>query len=86
MKKRWKVWGKQGNRYIALRTQTLCVIAQLFGEEKEKEENAALMAAAPELLEELESHCAICMWRHPECEKCDSCKTRKALKKARGEE
>lgn len=51
-----------------------------------QEHDAALIAAAPEMLKELERHCAICMMMHPDCEACELCGTRKVLKKARGEE
>lgn len=47
--------------------------------------NARLIAAAPEMYEQLKRHCALCMLMHPECEKCELCETRKVLKKARGE-
>lgn len=50
----------------------------------EQEANAALIAAAPELYKELEKHCALCVMRHPEMEKCKLCETRKVLNKARG--
>lgn len=53
---------------------------------KEIEADAALIAAAPEMYEQLKRHCALCMMMHPECEKCELCETRKVLKKARGEE
>lgn len=53
--------------------------------ESEQEANAALIAAAPELYKELEKHCALCALRHPECEGCKLCETRKVLNKARGE-
>ena len=53
--------------------------------DSEQEANAALISAAPELYKELEKHCALCMLRHPECEGCKLCETRKVLKKARGE-
>ena len=52
---------------------------------EESSANAALIAAAPEMYEELKLHCARCMWAHPSCERCDTCKTMKILKKARGE-
>ena len=48
--------------------------------------NANLIAAAPEMYEQLKRYCALCMMMHPECEKCELCETRKVLKKARGEE
>ena len=32
----------------------------------------------------LEKHCALCALRHPECEGCKLCETRKVLNKARG--
>lgn len=50
------------------------------------EANAALIAAAPEMYEQLKRHCALCMMMHPECEKCKLCETKKVLMKARGEE
>lgn len=52
--------------------------------DSEQEANAALIAAAPELYKELEKHCALCVMRHPEMEKCKLCETRKVLNKARG--
>ncbi len=52
--------------------------------DSEQEANAALISAAPELYKELEKHCALCMLRHPECEGCKLCETRKVLNKARG--
>ena len=52
---------------------------------KERKANAALISAAPEMYAELKRHCALCMLQHPECERCDSCKTMEVLKKARGE-
>ena len=51
---------------------------------EEQEANAALIAAAPELYKELEKHCALCVLRHPERERCKLCETRKVLNKARG--
>ena len=48
--------------------------------------NAALIAAAPEMYEQLKRHCALCMMMHPDCEGCEICDTGKVLKKARGEE
>lgn len=48
--------------------------------------NANLIAAAPEMYEELKRHCALCMMMHPDCEGCEICDTGKVLKKARGEE
>lgn len=52
--------------------------------EIEEEANAALIAAAPEMYEELKLHCARCMWAQPSCERCNTCKTMNVLKKARG--
>ena len=52
--------------------------------DSEQEANAALISAAPELYEQLERHCALCMLMHPDCEGCDICDTRKVLNKARG--
>lgn len=46
--------------------------------------NTKLIAAAPELYEQLKRHCALCMLMHPDCEGCDICDTRKVLMKARG--
>ena len=54
--------------------------------DSEQEANAALISAAPELYEQLNRHCALCMLMHPDCEGCDICDTRKVLMKARGEE
>ena len=48
--------------------------------------NTRLIAAAPEMYEQLKRHCALCMLQHPECECCEICDTGKVLKKARGEE
>ena len=48
--------------------------------------NTRLIAAAPEMYEQLKRHCALCMMMHPDCEGCDICDTGKVLKKARGEE
>ena len=53
---------------------------------EESSANAALISAAPELYEQLNRHCALCMLMHPDCEGCDICDTRKVLMKARGEE
>lgn len=53
--------------------------------ETEHKANAALIAAAPEMYEQLKRHCAMCMMMHPDCEGCEICDTGKVLKKARGE-
>lgn len=53
---------------------------------EQSEANAALIAAAPEMYEQLKRHCALCMMMHPDCEGCDICDTGKVLKKVRGEE
>ena len=52
---------------------------------KQSEANAALIAAAPEMYEQLKRHCTLCMMMHPDCEGCEICDTRKVLMKARGE-
>lgn len=61
------------------------VIAQVAKGNGRGDANAALIAVAPEMYEQLKQHCALCMLMHPECEKCELCETRKVLKKARGE-
>lgn len=48
--------------------------------------NTRLIAAAPEMYEQLKRHCALCMMMHPDCEGCEICDTGKVLKKARGDE
>ena len=45
-----------------------------------------VIAAAPEMYEQLKRHCALCMMMHPDCEGCEICDTGKVLKKARVEE
>lgn len=62
------------------------VIAQVAKGNGRGDANAALIAAAPEMYEQLKQHCALCMLKHPECECCEICDTGKVLKKARGEE
>lgn len=57
-----------------------------FAEPEKVLANAALIAAAPEMYEQLKRHCALCMMMHPDCEGCEICDTGKVLKKARGEE
>jgi hypothetical protein len=48
--------------------------------------NANLIAAAPELLKELESHCEACRQRNPDFSgKCPACLTHRAIAKAYGE-
>ncbi len=66
--------------------QSRHVIAQVAKGNGRGDANAALIAAAPEMYEQLKRHCALCMMMHPECEKCKLCETRKVLKKARGGE
>ena len=61
------------------------VIAQVARGNGRGDANAALIAAAPEMYEQLKQHCALCMMMHPDCEGCEICETRKVLKKARGE-
>lgn len=56
------------------------------GKQMPVEANGYLIAAAPEMYEQLKWHCALCMLMHPDCEGCDICDTRKVLMKARGEE
>ncbi len=65
---------------------TVCQLGEGNGWCKERKWNAFLIAAAPEMYEQLKRHCALCMMMHPDCEKCKLCETRKVLKKARGEE
>lgn len=73
-------------RYFGIGTPCGQMIVESFGEcDSNRKANAALIAAAPEMYEELKLHCARCMWAHPKCERCDSCKTMEVLKKARGE-
>ena len=62
------------------------VIAQVAKGNGRGEANAALIAAAPEMYEQLKRHCALCMMMHPDCEGCEICDTGKVLKKARREE
>ena len=62
------------------------VIAQVAKGNGRGDANAALIAAAPEMYEQLKRHCALCMMMHPDCEGCDFCDTGKVLKKARGKE
>lgn len=57
-----------------------------FAEPEKVLANANLIAAAPEMYEQLKRHCAMCMMMHPDCEGCKICDTGKVLKKARGEE
>ncbi len=57
-----------------------------FAEPEKVLANAALIAAAPEMYEQLKRHCSLCMMMHPDCEGCEICDTGKVLKKARGEE
>ena len=57
-----------------------------FAEPEKVLSNANLIAAAPEMYEQLKRHCALCMMMHPDCEGCEICDTGKVLKKARGEE
>ena len=66
--------------------QSRHVIAQVAKGNGCGEANASLIAAAPEMYEQLKRHCALCMLKHPECECCEICDTGKVLKKARGEE
>lgn len=66
--------------------QSRHVIAQVAKGNGRGEANAALIAAAPEMYEQLKRHCALCMMMHPDCEGCEICDTGKVLKKARGEE
>ena len=56
-----------------------------FAEPEKVLGNANLIAAAPEMYEQLKRHCAMCMMMHPDCEGCEICDTGKVLKKARGE-
>ena len=73
-------------RYFGIDTPRGQMIVESFGEcDSNRKANAALIAAAPEMYEELKLHCARCMWAHPSCERCDTCKTMKILKKVRGE-
>ena len=66
--------------------QSRHVIAQVAKGNGRGEANAALIAAAPEMYEQLKRHCALCMMMHPDCDGCEICDTGKVLKKARGEE
>lgn len=66
--------------------QSRHVIAQVAKGNGRGEANAALIAAAPEMYEQLKRNCDLCMLKHPECEWCEICDTGKVLKKARGEE
>lgn len=73
-------------RYFGIGTPCGQMIVESFGEcDSNRKANAALIAAAPEMYEELKLHCARCMWAQPSCERCNTCKTMKVLKKARGE-
>ena len=65
--------------------QSRHVIAQVAKGNGRGEANAALIAAAPEMYEQLKRHCALCMMMHPDCDGCEICDTGKVLKKARGE-
>ena len=47
--------------------------------------NAQLMAAAPDLLTELEKLCAVCWWDLLEEDVCRDCLARKAIAKAKGD-
>ena len=78
--------GVPGKPRIFSRTDNLIksmVCACEHGALSRQEHDAALIAAAPEMLKELERHCAICMMMHPDCEACEFCGTRKVIKKAR---
>ena len=61
------------------------VMAQVAKGNGRGEANGALIAAAPEMYEQLKRHCAMCMMMHHDCEGCEICDTGKVLKKARGE-
>lgn len=78
-------WNNCDGETIETRKARICIIAPLNLTQEESDANAALIAVAPEMYEELKLHCARCMWAHPKCERCDSCKTMEVLKKARGE-
>ena len=63
-------------RYFGVGTPCGQMIVESFGEcDSNRKANAALIAAAPELYKELEKHCALCVMRHPEMEKCKLCET-----------
>ena len=78
-------WNNCDGETIETKEARICIVAPLNLTQEESDANAALISAAPEIYEELKLHCARCMWAHPKCERCDSCKTMKVLKKARGE-
>ena len=61
------------------------VIAQAARGNGRGDADAAPIAAAPELYEELEKHRAPCMMMHPDCEGCEICDAGKVPKKARGD-
>jgi len=72
-------------RYFGIGTPCGQMIVESFGEcDSDRKANATLIAAAPEMYEQLKRHCALCMLMHPDCEGCDICDTRKVLMKARG--
>ena len=87
----WKIagFGSQNNNKMdfGINTERGQLVIESYGEcELDCKANAELISAAPDLYKELEKHCALCAMRHHEMEKCKSCKTRKALRKARGED
>ena len=77
-------WNNCDDETIETKEARICIVAPLNLKPEESDANAALIAAAPEMYAELKLHCARCMWAHPICERCDSCKTMEVLKKARG--
>lgn len=78
-------WNNCDGETIETKEARICIVAPLNLTQEESDANAALIAAAPDMYEELKWHCALCMLQHPECEGCEICETRKVLKKVRGE-
>lgn len=87
----WKIagFGSTNNNKMdfGINTELGQLVIESYGQcELDCKANAALIAAAPEMYEQLKRHCALCMMMHPDCEGCEICDTGKALMKARGEE
>lgn len=76
----------QGEYFDWVEFPLVCDVESDSRDRTENKANAALIATAPEMYEQLKRHCALCMMMHPDCEGCEICDTWKVLMKARGEE
>ena len=82
------ILSKQTYTSLSIHADDKCITYSVYAIHANVDEavaNTWLIAAAPEMYEQLKRHCALCMLVHPDCEGCGICDTGKVLKKARGE-